>query len=92
MSGEAPADDKKASAEQSVDEGADEKADSKESEKEEPKVPGVTAQSRQTPMMRERLANYLAASGANVERDEIGWLIAEWGSGPGLVVLDPALS
>jgi hypothetical protein len=56
------------------------------------KAPGVTTQSRQMPMMRERLANYLAASGSNVERDEIGWLIAEWGSGPGLIVLDPALS
>jgi Ca2+-binding EF-hand superfamily protein len=44
------------------------------------------------PMMRERLANYLAASGTKVERDEIGWLVAEWGSGPGLVVLDPAHS
>jgi hypothetical protein len=58
----------------------------------ETNAPGVTTQSRQMPLMRERLANYLAASGAKVERDEIGWLIAEWGSGPGLIVLDVALS
>jgi hypothetical protein len=68
------------------------KDESKNDEKEESKTPGVTTQSRQMPMLRERLANYLAASGTKVERDEIGWLVAEWGSGPGLIVLDPAHS
>jgi hypothetical protein len=64
----------------------------KDKEKDEETVPGVKAQARQAPKMRERLANYLAANGANVDRDEVHWLIAEWGSGPGLVVLGPALS
>jgi hypothetical protein len=64
----------------------------KEEKAEVAKTPVVATQSRQMPKMRERLANYLAASGTNVERDEIGWLIAEWGSGPGLIVLNPALS
>ena len=42
--------------------------------------------------MRERLMNYLATSGAAVDREEIRWLIAEWGSGPAVVVLGPSLS
>jgi hypothetical protein len=87
---QAEADEKKVGEEKAEDkkpEGNDETKDN-----EETKTPGVTTQSRQMPVMRQRLANYLAASGTNVERDEIGWLIAEWGSGPGLIVLDPALS
>jgi hypothetical protein len=71
---------------------AENKDEADEDDKAETRVPGVATLSRQMPMMRERLANYLAASGTKVERDEIGWLIAEWGSGPGLIVLDPALS
>jgi hypothetical protein len=75
-----------------VDEEPEVKDEGKEDDEAETKIPGVTTQSRQLPMMRERLANYLAASGAKVERDEIGWLVAEWGSGPGLIVLDAAHS
>jgi hypothetical protein len=53
--------------------------------------PTVAAQARQAPTMRERLLNYLATSG-EVQRDELHWLLAEWGAGPGVVVLDPSLS
>jgi Ca2+-binding EF-hand superfamily protein len=42
--------------------------------------------------MRERLVSYLAASGADVEREEIRWLIAEWGGGPPVLTLGPSLS
>ncbi len=55
-------------------------------------TPGVQAQPRQAPTMRARLTNYLAAAGAEVDRDEIGWLIAEWGAGPAVVVLDASQS
>jgi hypothetical protein len=66
------------------DEGSEEQA--------EKQLPGLPAQSRSAPTMRERLANYVAASGSTVDREEIRWLVAEWGTGPGLVVLGPAMS
>ncbi len=53
---------------------------------------GVTTQARQAPTMRDRLINYLTTNGAEVHRDEIHWLIAEWGAGPLVVVLGPGLS
>jgi hypothetical protein len=62
-----------------------------EKEAEKP-LPGLPAQARSAPTMRERLANYVAAGGATVDREEIRWLIAEWDSGPGLLVLGPAMS
>ncbi|HJQ78488.1 MAG TPA: hypothetical protein VJ828_00965 [Lacipirellulaceae bacterium] len=52
----------------------------------------VAAQPRQAPTMRERLMSYLAMSGAEADRAEIGWLLSEWGAGPGIVLLAPALS
>jgi hypothetical protein len=52
----------------------------------------VAAQSRQAPTMRERLMSYLTMSGAEADRAEIGWLLSEWGAGPGIVLLAPALS
>jgi hypothetical protein len=55
-------------------------------------VPGVAAQARKAPSMGDRLRNYLAASGGAVEREEIRWLIAEWGSGPPVLLLGPSLS
>ena len=58
----------------------------------EKKVAGVAAKARQAPTMRERLMSYLATNGQNVDRQEIHWLIAEWGAGPAVVVLDPSLS
>ena len=54
--------------------------------------PTVAAQARQAPTMRDRLINYLATNGGDVEREEIHWLIAEWGAGPAVVVLGPSLS
>ena len=42
--------------------------------------------------MRDRLKSYLAAGGGAVDREEIRWLIAEWGSGPPVLVLGPSLS
>jgi hypothetical protein len=53
--------------------------------------PTVAAQSRQAPSMRERMMNYLATNG-EVPRDEVHWLLAEWGAGPSVVVLAPGLS
>lgn len=52
----------------------------------------VTAQARPVPTMRERLLNYLAAKGDNVDRDEIDWLLAEWGAGPAIVVLGQGIA
>jgi hypothetical protein len=77
--------------------GADEASDNgppagekKEVEKAQPT--GVAAQARQAPTMRDRLINYLTTNGAEVQREEIHWLIAEWGAGPLVVVLGPGLS
>jgi hypothetical protein len=36
--------------------------------------------------------SYLATSGSEADGAEIGWLLSEWGAGPGVVVLAPALS
>jgi hypothetical protein len=55
-------------------------------------VPGVAAQMRQAPTMRARLADYLVTNHSRVDREEIHWLIAAWGAGPGVVMLDPSLS
>jgi hypothetical protein len=71
---------------------ADAKQASPADKKADEKVPGIATQTRGSLSMRDRLTNYVAASGANVDREEIRWLIAEWGSGPGVVVLGPALS
>jgi Ca2+-binding EF-hand superfamily protein len=42
--------------------------------------------------MRERLQSYLGTTGPTVDRKEIRWLIAEWGFGPPVVVMDSSLS
>jgi hypothetical protein len=52
----------------------------------------VATQSRQAPTMRERLMSYLATGGGEVEREELQWLLAEWGAGPAVVVLERSLS
>jgi len=57
-----------------------------------PALPMVAAQRRQTLALRERLTTYLATVGPTVSRDEIRWLLAEWGSGPPLLLLGPSLS
>jgi hypothetical protein len=54
--------------------------------------PNVAAAMRQEAPLRERVLNYVAAAGADVPRDELRWLIAEWGSGPTSIVLGPGLS
>ena len=68
-------------------------AEGKPSAAEEPAAPpGISIQSRRAPTMSERLSSYLAANGGTVDRDEIRWLIAEWGSGPPELLLGPSLS
>jgi hypothetical protein len=52
----------------------------------------VAAQARKAPTMRERLMNYLANSGGEIPREEVHWLLAEWGAGPAIVVLAPGFS
>jgi hypothetical protein len=55
-------------------------------------VSGVAVQGRKAPTMRDRLMNHLTMTGAEGDREEIGWLLAESGAGPGIVVLSPGLS
>lgn len=52
----------------------------------------VAAEARSAPDMRERVKSYLATSSAAADRGEIRWLIAEWGFGPPVVLLDQSLS
>lgn len=52
----------------------------------------VAVESRSAPDMRERVKAYLATSGAAADRAEIRWLIAEWGFGPPVVLLDQSRS
>jgi hypothetical protein len=52
-----------------------------------PGGPTVAAQARKAPTMRDRLLNYLATNGADVQRDELHWLLAEWGAGPAVILL-----
>jgi hypothetical protein len=54
--------------------------------------PTTSAKSRQSPSMRDRLADYLAMNKTRIDREEVGWLIAAWGAGPGVILLDPSLS
>jgi hypothetical protein len=54
--------------------------------------PFVTARSRTAPTIRERLVDYLSMPGSTAQRDEIRWLIAEWGSGPDVLLLGSSLS
>src|SRR5262245_1283610 len=80
---------------------AEEKASADDSEEKEPKpkddakpgqTPGIAAQRRQAPTMGDRLRSYLSAGGGAVDREEIRWLIAEWGSGPPVLLLGQSLS
>jgi hypothetical protein len=71
------------------------KADARKDDKKNDKTysgPTATAKSRQVPTMRDRLADYLATNKTRVDREELGWLIAAWGAGPGVILLDPSLS
>jgi Ca2+-binding EF-hand superfamily protein len=52
----------------------------------------VEVERRVRPTIRSRVLNYIAASVEPVAREEVRWLIAEWGSGPAVVVLGPSLS
>src|SRR5262249_33061584 len=54
--------------------------------------PTTAARSREVPTMRAGLADYLATNKSGVDRNEAGWLIASWGAGPGVILLDPSLS
>ena len=56
------------------------------------KQPTVPTRVRQPPSVEQRLKNYLAASGAQADRQELRWLVAEWTGGPGLLTLGPALA
>src|SRR6185295_19090344 len=73
----------------------DEKQDEKKDEKKDEKAysgPTTSAKRREVPSMRDRLADYLSTNKTRVDREELGWLIAAWGAGPGVVLLDPSLS
>lgn len=78
-------------ADEKIDKVKDEK---KKEDKAEKAYSGPTSkpQSRKALAMRERLADYLATNKAKVDREELGWLIAAWGAGPGVILLDPSLS
>ncbi len=52
----------------------------------------VAAQARRAPDMRERLLAYVSTPGPAVDRRELRWLVAEWGFGPPVVVMDSSLS
>jgi hypothetical protein len=54
--------------------------------------PFASVQSRGTPTMQARLADYLATNKSQIDPGEARWLIASWGAGPNVVFLDPALS
>jgi len=56
------------------------------------KVPTIKVRRRESPSVVKRLINYLAAGGAEEDREEIRWLIAEWAGGPALLSLGPAFS
>lgn len=64
----------------------------KKEEAKEPVIATVAPQARVAPSIRDRLMIYLESMGSGVSREEIRWLLAEWGSGPPLVVLGPGLS
>jgi hypothetical protein len=71
------------------------KKESKKEDKKEEKIysgPTMAAQSRHVPTMRDRLADYLTTNKTSIDRAELGWLIASWGAGPAVILLDPSLS
>ena len=71
------------------------KADTKKADEKKKKPdlgPTTEAQSRQAPTMRDRLADYLTTNKTRIDREELRWLIAAWGAGPGVILLDPSLS
>jgi EF hand domain-containing protein len=69
------------------DDGKDEKQDKKAYS-----GPTSAAQSRHVLTMRDRLTDYLATNKTRVDREEVRWLLASWGAGPGVILLDPSLS
>ena len=76
--------------EAAVDNAEDNKRDAKELKPDS--GPKAAVQARHKPTMRERLDEYLSTNQSRVDREELGWLIASWGAGPGVVLLDPSLS
>jgi hypothetical protein len=72
---------------------AKEDAAKKDTKKAKPDMgPTTEAQSRLVPTMRDRLADYLTTNKSRIDREELRWLIAAWGAGPGVILLDPSLS
>lgn len=57
-----------------------------------PEPAQVAAKARTAPTLRERAMAYVADAGASVTRDELRWLLAEWGTGPTALVLGKGLS
>jgi EF hand len=70
----------------------DDKKDDKKKGEKAYSGPTTSPMSRQVPTMRDRLTDYLATNKTRVDREELGWLIATWGAGPGVILLDPSLS
>jgi hypothetical protein len=52
----------------------------------------IQTAARSIATINERLKNYLAVAGSDVDRREIRWLVAEWGSGSELLVLERSFS
>jgi hypothetical protein len=60
--------------------------------KAEPDIQYVTTSARSAPTLRERVLAYAAAAGDALNRDELHWLLADWGPGPEVVMLNASLS
>ena len=66
--------------------------DDKSADAAKPQIPGIAVHVRKAPSMQRRLANYLLAADSNVNRDEIGWLVEQWGVAPATLMLSPGRS
>jgi Ca2+-binding EF-hand superfamily protein len=58
----------------------------------EPDIQYVTTSTRSAPTLRERVLAYATAAGDALNRDELHWLLADWGPGPEVVMLNASLS
>jgi Ca2+-binding EF-hand superfamily protein len=66
--------------------------DVKSNDQSAPDIEYVATTTRTAPTLRERVLAYAGAAGDAVNRDELHWLLADWGPGPEVVVLNPSLS
>jgi hypothetical protein len=76
-------------------ESAEDKPDADDGEPDaqaEPDIQYVATSTRSAPTLRERILAYAAAAGDALNRDELHWLLADWGPGPEVVMLNASLS